>query len=133
MYLSSLLSYILKGLNKEEVFIEKSSSQALVLSTIRELLPKSKIINVIRDPRDVVASWLAASRTWADDGEKKSAAEFAKFWNDCISSAERFKSEHSNSSFIEIRYEDLLTDTEKGLSDVIKFLGYPVKKKESKR
>ncbi len=129
-YTVDLLDPMINKLNNGDLFIEKSSSHAIVLNTIQEMLPESKIINIIRDPRDVVASWLAASRTWAKGKEAKSARELATFWKECILCAEEVKSKSTSNKFLELRYEILLIDTFETLSGILRFLGFSVDKKK---
>ena len=121
-YTIDLLKPIIDNIKANEIFIEKTNSHALFLPLIREMFPESKIINVIRDPRDVVASWLAASRTWAKGGPPKSAKEFAIFWKNCILTTEKIKKETDKNYFFELRYEDLLNNTFSTLVNVLRFL-----------
>lgn len=132
-YAVDLLGPMIDELKSGNIFIEKSSSHAIVLNTIQEILPESKIINIIRDPRDVVASWLAASRTWAKRKEAKSAHELATFWKECILCTEKAKLKYTSNKFLELRYEILLTDTFEVLSDILRFLGFSIDKKKLKK
>lgn len=46
------------------VFVEKTPQNALHLDVLLEHFPGARFLHVIRDPRDVAASMLAASRSW---------------------------------------------------------------------
>ena len=62
-FLVQMLGPMIGGLKPGEIFVEKTPSHALCLPEIRELLPESRIIHVLRDGRDVAALLLAAGRS----------------------------------------------------------------------
>lgn len=47
----------------DEYFIEKTPNHCQFIPEIVQMLPNCRIIHIIRDPRDVVSSMLAASKT----------------------------------------------------------------------
>ncbi len=126
MYTTMLMSPILKTLTSDEFLLEKSNSHALVLPLVREIFPKSKIIYVLRDPRDVVASWLAAARTWGNDNKNHTAAEFARHWKNSYLTAQELHKNDPKELFYLLRYEDLLTDTSNNLKQLLKFLNISI-------
>jgi hypothetical protein len=119
----ALLGPMLEPVKAGELFLEKSPSHALFLDEILELLPKARIIHIVRDPEDVVATLLAAGESWgsgwAPRGTRRAAAMWAKHVGAVHVSAPRIPA----NQFFEVRYEDLHASPEAVLSSVAKFLG----------
>ena len=72
---------------------------------IKRVFPKAPIINVVRDPRSVVASTAKAARTWASEWAEGSALELAHRWNRYQAEAEELDASRSG---VIIKYERLL-------------------------
>ena len=93
-YLFSLLQPMIGTLQDGELFIEKTPSHALCIPEIKRLLPDSRIIHILRDPRDVVASLLAVSRSWGAAWAPHHAAEAAILWADHVRSVRSAARQH---------------------------------------
>lgn len=91
------------------------------LNLIRDLLPESRFVHVMRDGRDVA---LSTSNLWFGPD---SVEENAKWWKTWIEDA-RQQAQHLE-LYKEIRYEDLVTDPEAVLKDVCTFLELPYEAK----
>ena len=122
IFLSQLLQPMLEQLQENERFLEKSPSHVNSLPAIHKLLPQAKIIHIIRDPRDVVASVLAASRSWGKNWAVDSAKIAAYTWCKQMNNVEAFAKTLDPSIFFEIRYEDLTADPMKSLQEIGEFL-----------
>jgi Sulfotransferase family len=122
-YMFQLMSPMIQGLQPGELFLEKTPLHALFLSEIRELLPESRFIHIVRDPRDVVASLLAASRSWGVGWAPRRSTTAAKMWLNVVRAATEAAKDISPREFLEIRYEKLLASPERTLRDVAEFLG----------
>jgi len=119
---SELMKPMIGGLKEGEVFLEKSPSHALHLHTIHELLPKARIIHILRDPRDVVASLLALSTnkgSWAPNR----ADECAKVWCNHVNHVKRTVPSLPPENFFELRYETLIDNPTDSLRAIAEFLG----------
>jgi hypothetical protein len=121
-YLFSLLQPMIGGLEDGEIFIEKSPSHALCIPEIKRLLPDSRIIHILRDPRDVVASLLAASRSWGAAWAPRKAAEASALWVEHVRSVREAARNLSAGDFCEIRYEQLSKAPEETIERVARFL-----------
>jgi len=109
-------------LREGELFLEKTPSHALCIPEITRLLPNSRFIHIIRDPRDVVTSLLAVSRTWGTAWAPKDAMNAAGLWVDHVRSVREAARSLSASQFHQITYEDLSRAPEDALSGIAGFL-----------
>ena len=121
-YLFSLLQPMIGTLQDGELFIEKTPSHALCIPEIKRLLPDSRIIHILRDPRDVVASLLAVSRSWGAAWAPHHAAEAAILWADHVRSVRSAARHLSGREFTEIKYEQLWKEPEGVIEQVARFL-----------
>lgn len=93
---------------------EKTPQHALVAPTLLDWYPEARLIHLVRDPRDVVASlkrmpWGAGSRL----GD-------ARTWRDCVAGAEACA---ADPRFRRVRYEDLIARPQAELERLCAFLG----------
>ncbi len=95
---------------------EKTPAYVRNMAKIEQALPEARFIHVIRDGRDVALSrW---KRTLGDD-ERASAEQVATGWARRVRRAQRLgrRLEH----YLEIRYEDLVIETEQNLRRITAF------------
>ncbi len=111
------------GVQSGNRFLEKSPSHSLVMPAIRTVLPQSRFIHLVRDPRDVVASLLAASATWGKGWAPETAAGAAATWMKHVNAVERAREHLGPEQFTEIRYEDLHRDTPGHVARLAAFMG----------
>lgn len=123
------LSKLLRCKSGAQLAIEKTPDHVLHLNYIRHLFPKTKVIHVIRDPRDVVVSQLAAAASWGDEWAPKTPAAAAEIWVEWVSAGRK----HAWGNYTEVRYETLLGDGPRELSRVYDFLGHPLPPEEVQR
>ena len=96
---------------------EKTPAYVRNMRKIEKALPEARFIHVIRDGRDVALSrW---KRTLGD-GEKAPAGQVAEGWQRRIRRAQ--KQGRRLDHYLELRYEDLVTDTEPNLRRISEFL-----------
>jgi len=122
-YLDALLAPMVAGLNDGELFVEKSPAHALFLNEIMELLPESRIIHVLRDPRDVVASLMAASKSWGKSWAPGNAAHATMTWLSHVRSARTAAQTAPCGHFLETTYELLYSSPHEELKKMMDFLG----------
>jgi hypothetical protein len=120
-YMLSLLRPMLDALSPGQVFVEKTPSHVIYLPEIVELLPQARVVHVLRDARDVVASLLAASRSWGAGWAPRTAQLAARTWVDHVEAAERYRPLLGD-RFVEVRYEDMLVDAKGSLRRIASFL-----------
>lgn len=124
-YLASILSHIFKRVPPGRIFLEKTPRHALFIPEIHELLPEAKIIHMVRDPRDVVASLLAAAKGWGRAWAPRKVRKAARIWCEHVNSALASKALLPETQFFEIHYEDLYQDPAKWLRAAASFLELP--------
>jgi Sulfotransferase family len=123
-YLDALLEPMLSELAADELFLEKTPSHALFLGEIFELLPESRIIHMLRDPRDVVSSLLAASKaSWGRSWAPQDAAQATMIWLNHVSTARAAAAGLQSGQFTETTYEALYADPSQELGGILDFLG----------
>lgn len=129
--LQTFLTYTAEK-NGKKIPCEQTPRNVLYIANLLELYPSCYVINMVRDPRDVLLSqkykwkirFLGASnipyrealRSWAN----YHVITISKLWNVAINAAEKY----SNSDrLITIRFEDLITQPEMVLQQVCDFTG----------
>lgn len=130
--LRSLLAPVRAAIPRNGIFVEKTPAHALYIREIGRLLPEARIVHIIRDARDVVASMLAASRSWASSSNAD-ALQAAQEWVRYVSTARRGGNELGADKYIEVRYEDLVRETRETLLLLSHFLGLKWKEAELNR
>lgn len=80
--------------------------------------PDAQFLHIIRDGRDVAASQMLEHGSWGY-GDIEVAA---RGWSNVIAEA---RSSSAEASFLEVRYEDLVTDAGSALRPVLEFLSVP--------
>jgi len=117
-YMLKLLNPMVGNLQHDEIFIEKTPSHAMFIPEIIEMLPESRIIHVLRDARDVVASILAASKSWGAFWAPKTARLAASMWVRHVQAVRDAAKKLHPEQFCEIRYEDLETKPIEALQEL---------------
>jgi hypothetical protein len=116
-FLATLMAEVARRQGKPR-WAEKTPGNIAHADRIWAAWPDAKIVHIIRDPRDVFAS-LVEAKKW------DSPEEFADRWVSTIGRGLRLKSEinPSASSYLAIRYEDLIAAPEETMRRVIDFIG----------
>jgi hypothetical protein len=94
---------------------EKTPTHVYYLELFKSMFPKMKVVNAVRDPRAVAASWLNTKITQVSD-----PAAVALEWRRSILAAER-AGQNSDVPVITVRYEDLVADPERELRSICDF------------
>lgn len=106
------------------MFLEKSPNNSFNIDLIVRCLPDARFIHVIRDGRDVVTSMLAAKKSWGRHWAPEYAADAASEWQRAVTESSRLGglSDH----YIEVKYEELLSNGPDELRRVFGFLELPL-------
>jgi hypothetical protein len=121
-YMLALLRPMVGPLGPGELFLEKTPEHALFLREISELLPRARVIHMLRDPRDVVSSMLAGDQ-WLSSWAPKSASAAAGMWLEYVRAVRNTFSKLPPNQFHEVRYESLSRSPEEVLRGCVDFLG----------
>jgi hypothetical protein len=121
-YLSWLLAPMVQALRPGEIFLEKTPSHALFVAEISKLLPQAKIIHLVRDPREVAASMLAASRGWGHRWAPRRAKRAVRLWWEHVNAAEQAGAALPPDRFLRVHYADLHRKPAEKLAEISRFL-----------
>jgi Sulfotransferase family len=99
---------------------EKTPAYVKNMLKIEGAMPEARFIHVIRDGRDVALSRWKRTLGGKDPAP---AGQVAETWQRRIRRAQRHG--HKLSHYLELRYEDLVTDTEPNLRRISEFLDLP--------
>ena len=94
----------------KSIWAEKTPRNIRVISKFIKTFPDAKIIHIVRDPRDVIASLMK---------RKKSLLNAAEAW---LGSVAAIGPHRHSSQLLELRYEDLCFDADKVMQKVCDFL-----------
>ena len=109
---------------------EKSPNNIRVFPHLHEIFPKSPLVHIIRDGRDVVASLL--SMNWKNlDGKPMDYTRDTKkatlFWKSAVTIGRAFAASKESAArvYYEIKYEDIISDPEASLKPLFQFIDEP--------
>ena len=105
--------------NHKDCFIEDNTWNILFSADLLDLIPNAKIISVIRDPRDVVAS--LSKQKWMPSNK----AQSAKIYNDLIVEWIEIRRNLDKQSWIEVRLEDVVLEPESQIRKICDFIELP--------
>jgi LPS sulfotransferase NodH len=123
VYTESLLQPMAESLKAGEIFVEKTPDHSLYMPEILELLPESRFIHVLRDPRDVASSMIAASKTWASGWAPKTGRQAARWWMKRVLAVREASKKLNSKQFMEIKYENMRASPNESMSKLLDFLG----------
>lgn len=106
------------------VLLDKSPAYSHYVKHITRLIPEAKFIHMVRDGRDVAASLVAASRGWGRLWASKEIESAAAEWKSFVLAAQEARQYRGR--YLEVRYEELLTNGVKVLQEVFEFIGVPI-------
>ena len=98
---------------------DKTPRYMRAMPRIARALPEARFIHLIRDGRDVALS----QRERVIDGETVTMAAMAERWQRRIVAAREGAADIKPDAYLEVRYEDLVTDTEGTLRRICEFAG----------
>jgi len=106
---------------------DKTTFNTLRLNWIHRLFPNAKYINLVRDGRDVVSSYLKS-------GLLTEVNQIAWRWNTATKKSEAFgKDKKTKETFLTIFYEDLVSKPEETSKEIFEFLNLDFKKVKNDR
>src|SRR5919107_1428454 len=147
-WIRSLRMFVLEGadarfpeLGENGYLVVKEPNGSVGAPLLVEALPESRVILLVRDPRDVVTSLLAAQRrgSWgagddalADTAPDEFVRQRAMMYNASFGKAWEAYREHKGRK-VAIRYEDLRYDALGELEKIYSALGIPVEEEQLRR
>ncbi|MDX1418958.1 MAG: sulfotransferase [Rubricoccaceae bacterium] len=99
------------------VFLEKETWSILHLDTLRRLVPHARLVHIVRDPRDVVASY--TRQRWAPSDP----VHAAEIYRDVMARWEAVRARVPAEAVHDVRLEDLVADPRGVLEGICEFWG----------
>jgi len=151
-WLRSIRSFVLDGAGvrfpeasgPSDYLVVKEPGGSVGAQLLMEALPESRMILLVRDPRDVAASWVDANRKggWKSagdgpdgsgpDGSTNRVVRSAKRYRLNVGEAKRAYGAHTGRKVL-VRYEELRADTLGTMRRIYSTLEIPVKEEELSR
>jgi hypothetical protein len=110
---------------------EKTPDNVRCFAVIAKIIPSAKFVHLVRDGRDcAVSAWFHNLRFTADQTHAAFSsiddyvAQFAEGWAADVAKGLDFAANHPDRCHT-LRYEDLVSNTEYHLGNVLRFLGMP--------
>jgi len=100
-------------------FLDKTPRYYWILNEIHELFPDAKYIYLTRNPINVFSSTMTS---WGNNTLKNYFYCYEDLNIAYKKISESFKINHENNNVLHIKYEDLITDTNKTIKQISKFL-----------
>jgi len=100
-------------------YADKTPGYALCVDALAATLPEAVFVHLIRDPRDVAASYRNAS--WGP----RTLVAAGKMWADRVGAAQAAGQRLGPERYLEVRYEDLVRDPSGSLAAVCSFIDLP--------
>ena len=104
-----------------EYLLEKTPGHLRHHHTIRELYPDARFLHLVRDPRAVVASLLAARKEPWGGWAPADVFQAARLWRESVFIA-RNEIARYGEGYLEVRYEDLATGPDAVLARICEWL-----------
>ena len=124
---------------EDEYLVIKEPGGSIGSPLLMEALPESRMILLVRDPRDITASWLDAHREggWRSAGDSAEASSHravivAKRYLQQVGEAKRAYEAHEGRKVL-VRYEELRADTLGTMKRIYSELGIPADEGELER
>ena len=97
-----------------ERFVEKTPQHILCIRFLLSAFPNSRIIHMVRDPRDAYASAKKHPTM-----PQKTARQYYRYWKKCVKHADIAL---ANPQVMDVRYEDFVSNVENSGDAIMKFL-----------
>lgn len=101
----------------KDIFLEKTPEHALRMDYIINHFPKSKVIFVIRDPRDSVRSAKNVPNVWSTFANKNKIKSYMSVWKNSLNEYDKHKSR-----VMLVKYESFCENTNECLSRMMNFI-----------
>jgi hypothetical protein len=120
-FASTVLARILATKPDADVILEKTPSHVKCWRDILDLYPEAKFLHLIRDPRAVVASLKAASKSWGASWVSSRLIDNCAVWSTSVAEGRAIGGATKN--YLEVRYEDLKEQGVRTLLSIFEWIG----------
>lgn len=101
----------------KQIFLEDNTWSILFADVLNRLSPQGKLVHMIRDPRDVIASM--QKQKWTPS----TLQNVITYYKDIIEKWQAVRKKLPYSFFLEVRLEDLISETKHTIEDLCEFVG----------
>jgi LPS sulfotransferase NodH len=123
-FLKRIYSRVLETKPEASIVLDKHPGYSAHVEHINRLIPNAKFIHMIRDGRDVAVSLRAASQGWGRLWAPAVIESAASLWKSSVIEAR--KARDYGGRYMEVRYEELLSEGIQVLKSVFEFLSVPI-------
>jgi hypothetical protein len=116
----SFAEYVLDRIGDGRVILEKTPDHVRLAALILRIIPEAWFIHLVRDPRAVTSSLISAGGSWGSHWASTSAARNARRWVKAVAAGREIR--QMTTRYLEVRYEDLLSDGIECLSHIFGWL-----------
>lgn len=124
-FVDSVFQRIASASPTAQLILEKTPDHSFHCSFIKEVYPQARFIHIVRDPRAVVASTVAAAKgwgkKWAVDDVRVNTRKWCSYVEAIAQSTECFPND-----VYTLKYEDLSKEPVNKLQDFCDWLGQPI-------
>jgi len=120
----AILSRFAKRKPSATIILEKTPAHAIYWRDILRVFPEAHFIHLVRDPRAVVASLEAASKSWAAKFGPRTVSDACEIWIRHVEAASQISS--ATSKYIELRYRDLANEGANVLKTIFDWVGVSI-------
>jgi len=100
---------------EREVFVEDNTWNILYARELLDILPQARLIHLVRDPRDVIASFI--KQKWCPDNLEDAIC----YYNSIIHRWFEIEKTLDPKKFIVVKFEDMISNPEKVVSEMCSF------------
>lgn len=126
------LESILSKKEGANIPLEKTPGHVFHMLEIDELLPGSRFLHIIRDPRAVTSSLLRVGESWGGDWAPQTTRGAVCVWRRHVEAGRR-AADALGEEYREVRYEDLCYDPVDELRPVLRWIGVEASRDECRR
>ena len=114
-YLTTLFKELLRNTNHRVLFLDETWA-LLFMRELHELLPRARFIHMLRDPRDVIASF--SQQRWCPRDRVEATHFYLELMDRILAHRQDL-----GSRYYEVRLETLVTDPRLTITNICEFLG----------
>lgn len=118
-FLDKVIQSLFQKKRGAKLYVDDSPWNILIIKDLFSLFPETKIINVLRDPRDITASFL--EQNWAPKNFRQAVVyckDITEYWSS-------LKKDFPSGQYLEIKLEELVSSPEATAKKLCDFVGLP--------
>jgi hypothetical protein len=110
---NAFVEFLASDIKNQNDYLVSKTPKVKNISFFYELFPLGKLLIIVRDPKDVIAS---TYKSWGVQ-----PASVIKEWNNAAITIQNFEKTTTEKNYMLIRYEDLISDTKTNIIKLLEF------------